>query len=380
MSLERVGGVLSKVLHEISIGELARKLELSQETLVEASVLRSRPMRKGDPHSPYRRWPQLKSDGVSIRWITAPHGKLKAVQDAIYERLLLPHYQPSPTAHGFIRGRSIKTNAEAHIADGHRPQFALNADLKDAFPSVNAPSVIRIFEELTGAREMAMLLAFLTTWEDVLPQGAPTSPALLNLALQDFDSELVELAKRIHATATRYVDDITVSCAKRIPARTLGDLKALAKRHGFALNPKKTRWQEARGAAIEITGLKVVELPASGELVIRLPRETRLRFRGTLFRSANMPLYKTGEEEPADGPAMAKQFQNGGWYNARQAGICIGMVGLAWHIHGALPSELEVPYQTLREMGRLPPLHQLKNRKWRRIVEAFELAYADSFS
>lgn len=56
------------------------------------------------------------------------------------------------------------------------------------------------------------------------------------------------------------------------------------------------------------------------------------------------------------------------------------MVGLARHIHGALPSELEAPYRMLREMGRMPSLNQLKDRKWRRIAEAFELAYADSFS
>ena len=135
-----------------------------------------------------------------------------------------------------------------------------------------------------------MLLAFLTTWEDVLPQGAPTSPALLNLALRNFDDELLGLAKRIRAAATRYVDDITISCARQIPARTLGDLEAIAGRHGFALNPKKTRWQESRRAAIEITGLKLVELPDSGQFVVRLPRKTRLRFRGTLFRSAQMPL------------------------------------------------------------------------------------------
>lgn len=380
MSPQRTSSVLPKVLHEISLSYLARRLELSQEVLVEVLTLRGHPMKKGDPQSPYRRWPQLKSDGVSIRWITAPHPKLKTVQDAIYERLLLPHYQPSPIAHGFIRGRSIKTNAEAHIANGLRPRFALNVDLKDAFPSVNVSSVIRIFEKITGAKEAAILLAFMTTWEDVLPQGAPTSPALLNLALRDFDSELAELAGQMQAVATRYVDDITVSCANKIAVRILDDFKALAKRHGFALNPKKTRWQEARRAAIEITGLKLVELPDSGRFAVRLPREVRLRFRGTLFRSANMLLKKTEAEEAADDPVVIKQLQKSGWYDKRQAATCIGMVGLARHIHGALPGELEAPYQTLRGMGRLPSLYQLKNRKWRRIAEDFELAYADSFS
>jgi hypothetical protein len=44
-----------------------------------------------------------------------------------------------------------------------------------------------------------------------LPQGAPTSPALANLAAFRLDIRMAALAKRFGATMTRYADDIAFS-------------------------------------------------------------------------------------------------------------------------------------------------------------------------
>jgi len=49
-----------------------------------------------------------------------------------------------------------------------------------------------------------------------LPQGAPTSPALANLAAFTLDRRLTGLAGALDATYTRYADDLTLSGSSRL--------------------------------------------------------------------------------------------------------------------------------------------------------------------
>jgi RNA-directed DNA polymerase len=162
------------------------------------------------------------------------------------------------------------SNARGHL--GRR--WVLNVDLKDFFPSVTATRVRGLFRAppFDLGEEAAATLAQVCTRNGSLPQGAPTSPILANLAARRLDFELSEIARRLDLTVTRYADDITFSCdAERFPGdiafRVGGGetdtvtiagpvLEDAVTRSGFAINPAKTRLQY-RSERQVVTGLVV---------------------------------------------------------------------------------------------------------------------------
>lgn len=332
---------------------LAARLKLPVENIRQTLVRRA--SKTADPkNSPYHTFPKEKKLG-GIRWITAPHDDLKRVQRAIADCVLAPRYRPLPIVHGFVHGRDIKTNAQAHLhghADTDSPRYALNIDLEKAFPSVKGPRVLAIFSELTDPI-LAKFLGYLATWQDEIPQGAPTSPLLLNFACRELDYALMQIADRHGLTLSRYVDDITLSSDAAIPPALLDEVRMTAQHSGFRLNEKKTRWHDTRKNAIEITGLKLV-----GGAVC-LPREARRFMRGALHATACLP-----------DPQFTKHH----------VGYAVGMTGFAVHIHGDLPRELIGPYSLLRRQDRVPPLRKLDQRKWRDTRNEFALWYARGVS
>lgn len=165
------------------------------------------------------------------RLIEIPKPQLKAVQHKIL-REILDRVPPHAAAHGFITGRSIRTNAEPHVGQ----RVIVKSDLENFYASVGFARVVAIFRGLGYSREAAIWLARLTTSSlpetlqkqaaasrsalepyrvRHLPQGAPTSPALANLSAFSLDIRLAGLARSFHAGYTRYADDLTFSGDKQ---------------------------------------------------------------------------------------------------------------------------------------------------------------------
>ena len=87
-----------------------------------------------------------------------------------------------------------------------------------------------------------------------LPQGAPTSPALANLAAFALDRRLTGLAAAIGATYTRYADDLVLSRDRVL--RPPGVIASIAADEGFRVNAAKTRIM-GRGSRQTVTGIVV---------------------------------------------------------------------------------------------------------------------------
>jgi len=216
----------------------------------------------------YRPKPRLKSDG-KIRTLYIPQGKLKEIQAAIKTEILDRVHWPS-TIHGGVRRRSILTNARVHV--GHAVVFAM--DVKDCFPSIGPERVVRIFKSLGFDGEAADLLTILTTWKFQLPQGAPTSTALANLALAPIDARISGLAADQGFSYTRYVDDITVSGGWRLlKFRRL--LVRIVEYEGFRVKPSKVETMHMGQRQV------VTKLVVNGK--VNLPREKRDEIRSDLL-------------------------------------------------------------------------------------------------
>lgn len=185
--------------------------------------------RRGRPESVrqshyFYQWRKKKSGGW--RLIEAPKTELRTIQRKILHELL-DRVPTSNAAHGFVRGRSIRTHAAVHT----KPAILLKFDLEEFYPSISYNRVVAIFRAIGYCREAALWLARLTTaslpynvetpheirysvmpyWNRHLPQGAPTSPALANLSAYWLDQRLSGLARAFDAQYSRYADDLTFS-------------------------------------------------------------------------------------------------------------------------------------------------------------------------
>lgn len=206
-----------------------------------------------------------------IREIAAPSNPIRSLQEKFLH--YLEHlYRGRAPAYGFIKGKSIKLNADKHA----KSQFVLNVDLKDFFPLIHFGRVRGMlmgkpyFFGSNASRDAADLCCR----RSALPQGAPTSPILSNMVCAKLDSELKALARKYNCVYTRYADDITFSTkARRFPAplarvptetdnelRVGEELLATIHGNGFAINEKKIRLT-SRHQRHEVTGLTVNNFP-----------------------------------------------------------------------------------------------------------------------
>ncbi len=248
--------------------------------------------------SPYVAFTIDKARG-GTRTIHAPKKKLKAVQRKILSEILA-HIPTHAACHGFTKGRSIVTNAKPHV----RARVVVKVDLADFFPSIHFRRVAGLFEEYGLRPDVSHALASLTThrsvvdgetlWPGVLPQGAPTSPAIANIVCRRLDTRLTALAKKVGATYTRYADDLTFSFATEPKAnlgRFLWWVDQICQAEGFAENPIKRRIHR-RGRAQLVTGIVVNEK-------LSVPRERRRKFRALLHRVKTRGLAAMVKEQPS---------------------------------------------------------------------------------
>ncbi len=239
------------------------------------------------------------------RLIEAPKCRLKAIQRKILDEIL-NHIPAHERAHGFVRGQSCLSAAQAHAGES----IVATVDLKDYFLNtplnfLNTPlnRVHGVFRCAGYPWPVARLLTGLcatatpdAAFDDLpvsrqaawaardrfqaphLPQGAPTSPALANLCSWRLDSRIGGLARRLNANYTRYADDLTFSgdrdFALRI-RRFLASVEAIVRDEGYALNGGKTRIMRRSGCQ-RVTGLVVNEH-------VNLPRADFDTLKTTLF-------------------------------------------------------------------------------------------------
>lgn len=123
-----------------------------------------------------------KSDG-SKRKLSVPDLILKSVQRSIADNILT-QYPVSKYAKAYKPGSSVQKNARPHIGK----KKILKLDIEGFFDHILYSHVKDIvFNEEKYSDSVRILLTILCYHNDSLPQGAPTSPAVTNIIMYDFD-------------------------------------------------------------------------------------------------------------------------------------------------------------------------------------------------
>ena len=238
----------------------------------------------------YYRVYTVSKKGGGKRQIEAPRRYLKLIQRWIYLHVLSKRQLPSMVT-GFVHGKNIFSNAEPH-----KPLKNLMViDIKDFFPSVSEKEIVRIFKSFGFPIKVATLLARLCTFESRLPQGAPTSPTLANLAFVPVDLTLQDLAKGWDCVYTRYADDIAFSGNLSFSYKDKREVAQILQQSGFRINHRKSRIIGS-GARQILAGLVVNKdgLP---------PRYKRRRWRARFHQASLNPTQYVGQSAKLKGIA-----------------------------------------------------------------------------
>ena len=242
----------------------------------------------------------LPGEGMRYRIIAVPEPRLMQVQRWI-DRNILINAPVDEASVAFSTGDSIMTAASHHCG----AKWIIKLDIKSFFESISERQIYHVFINMgyqplvafemtricTRVRKDAVLTkrwyAQSSRWERInsyqsdqlgyLPQGAPTSPKLSNLAVLEFDKSLREIAEGQGLIYTRYADDLSFSTnsshfSRKEASQFIRRVYKIMGTHGFSANKTKTHIATPRSRKIILGLLVDREQP-------RLTREFKLRVR-----------------------------------------------------------------------------------------------------
>ena len=147
-----------------------------------------------------------KHDG-SKRKLSIPDLILKRVQRSIADNILAD-YPISRYAMAYTQGSSVQKNASLHVGK----QKILKLDIDGFFDHITYSRVKDcVFCKENYSEPIRILLTMLCYYKESLPQGAPTSPAITNIIMYDFDEKIGKYCEENNISYTRYCDDMTFS-------------------------------------------------------------------------------------------------------------------------------------------------------------------------
>ncbi len=204
------------------------------------------------------------------RLLHIPDKFMKSVQKSIAQNIL-SYEDISPYAMAYRPGGSTKANAVPHIG----ASMVMKLDVRKFFDHITYPMVKeKVFPSKKYSESNRILLAVLCVYDHAIPQGAPTSPAISNIILRDFDNRVGDWCSKRSISYTRYCDDLTFSGEFK-PSEVKAFVKEELFKEGFFINSKKTIVLR-NGQRKEITGIVVNEKAS-------VPSRYKKRIRQELF-------------------------------------------------------------------------------------------------
>lgn len=240
-----------------------------------------------------------------FRIICVPSAELMKTQRWIAQRILAK-VVPHTGSVAFSKGDTLINATSPHCG----ATWIIKLDVRNFFESISEIAAYRVFRSLGyqalisfemarictrqikspsyrhsqkwGRRRIReKIFVYNSAWMGHLPQGAPTSPMLANLAVRSFDSALMILASKYNLIYTRYADDITLSSRdhnfdRDVCRGIIGEVYVQMGKFGLSPNVSKTRIATP-GSRKVVLGLLV-----DGEAP-RLTREFRAKMRQHIY-------------------------------------------------------------------------------------------------
>lgn len=238
------------------------------------------------PYEPYRVFRIRKRASYPnerrFRVIAVPSADLLKAQRWITQAIL-SKVVPHTASVAFSKGNSLLAAAEPHCGC----RWLIKMDVRNFFESINEIAAFRVFRSLGYQPLISLEMARICTrlggysrqrssarwrvhswsgddwrWPEIeayqvyradfgpelghLPQGAPTSPMLANLAMRAFDAEVSGIARKQGLIYTRYADDLTFSTANTAfsaarCSQVIGQVYGVMGKVGLSPNVTKTR-------------------------------------------------------------------------------------------------------------------------------------------
>lgn len=215
--------------------------------------------------SPYRykKYTIPKRNGSGVREIAHPSKELKFIQRIIQREF--KKYLPVDSCAMAYRDRlSVRDNASRHQLNS----YLLKMDFRNFFPSIT-PELFNNKLDAAGLdvsemdRHLISNFCFLRYRKGgalSLSIGAPTSPAISNFVMTDFDQEISNICKSIGVVYTRYADDLTFSTQFK---NRLADVPRIVKKtlrekgyYNIQVNDQKTVFS-SKGHNRHVTGVTI---------------------------------------------------------------------------------------------------------------------------
>lgn len=237
----------------------------------------------------YKVYEIKKQSGTGTRVIAQPAREIKTIQRYLVENALnqLPVHD---AAYAYVRGKSIKENANAHSQN----KYLLKMDFNNFFPSIGRDDLIHhIKKYMPNAYDEFDLnvIASICLWRPKyesrlrLSIGGPSSPFISNTIMYDFDLAISNACNLFGSTYTRYADDLTFSTNT---PRALGAVEEIVRQTlnsiqypRLSIKEQKTVHSSKKFRRM-ITGLVVTN---EGDL--SLGRERKRNIRSAVHRALN---------------------------------------------------------------------------------------------
>ena len=234
--------------------EFLLSLNLIDEKLSDKEKIRKLYILSNNIEKNYKKYEISKRNGGK-RVIYEPNYVLKKVQRNILDNVL-SGFKVSKYAMAYVKGKSVKDNVLPHV----NKMVILKLDIKDFFNNISFMDIYnKVFLEEYFPKQVRTVLTYLCTYNEFLPQGAPTSSYISNLIMRDFDEEIGSFCEKNNISYTRYSDDMTFSGdfnVKMIIFKVKDELKKM----GMQLNYDKIHVIYSNMSQ-QVTGITVNEKP-----------------------------------------------------------------------------------------------------------------------